>query len=95
MPTSDAPGVLRWVITRMHAGGYRALAEPMQGRYTYPTEEEAHRHMRAILENNSPTRLEQIYGAAPRFEVRETECWPGHHDPKGCYFDDHPAAPGL
>ncbi len=71
----------RFVITHINKDGARTLAEPMQGRFTYATREEAQ------------TRLDRL---APSFkavlsfhdlEVREVEVYPGHFDPKTCWFN--------
>jgi hypothetical protein len=80
----DAP--MRFVITHIdNRTGMRTLAEPMQGRYTYATIEEAQACRDAMMKANSPDRLASLFGLP--LEVREVPCWPGHHDPMTCWFD--------
>ena len=78
--------MLRWVITVKRPGEMRRLGQAMQGRYTYATREEAQAVLDVVIANNSPGLLEEIGWQAP--EVRECECYPGHFDPVGCWFDD-------
>jgi hypothetical protein len=89
------PGPIRWVATFVNKAGMRTLMQPAQGRNTHETEEAAREWLDAVLAGNSAERLRSIWGTNPRFEVRPVECWPGHFDPKGIYFDDHDAAVGL
>lgn len=76
--------VTRYVVTQ-ERNGTRTLAEPAQGRYTYPTAEDAEDRMK-ILQIGGIARAIGT-ATASTLEVRPCECWPGHFDPKGIYFD--------
>lgn len=82
--------VTRYVLTHVNKHGMRTLTYGQQGRWTKATREEAEELREAFLAHNSDQRLRTIYGpqAVGTFEVRACECWPGHHDPKGIYFDN-------
>lgn len=81
--------VTRFVVTYVdQRTGLRTLASACQGRYTYATAEEAGAYMLAMLSNNGPERIANIWGPDPRFEVRPCACYPGHFDPVGIYFDN-------
>jgi hypothetical protein len=80
-----AGSVTRYVATHAGHDGLRTLATAAQGRYTYATPEEAQAWIDAAMKNNSRDVLESVY-VLP-LEVRACECWPGHFDPKGIYFD--------
>lgn len=83
---------VRYAPTFVEPGtGLRTLAASAQGRYTYDTPAEATAWLDAIQTNSAST-LRQVYGPAPRFEVRPVVCWPNHHDPIGIYFPDAPGA---
>lgn len=75
----------RWVVTAQRPGEMRCLAQAMQGRYTYATREEAQAELDVVVANNSPRLLREIGWVG--LEVRECECYPGHFDPVGCWFD--------
>lgn len=76
--------VMRWVVTHKNGLGWQALTFPRQGRYTYPTQEEAEAALRAF----EPDLRSRVLGdRADTLEVRQVECWPNHHDPKGIYAD--------
>lgn len=78
--------VQRFVITFIGKDGLRTLAFPQQGRYTRATREEAE----AWLANcRLPHSLPRVLTAEQlaTLEVRECECWAGHFDPCGVYFD--------
>ena len=75
----------RYVVTHINKDGMRTLAQPMQGRYTYETPDEAQSVMTALLTGNSMETIRELYGLP--FEVRSVEVWPGHFDPKTCWFD--------
>jgi len=77
--------VIRYVVTHAGNNGLRTLAHAAQGRYTFATREEAEQAMRDMLQNNSRGALEAVFTLP--LEVRACECWPGHFDPKGVYFD--------
>ena len=77
--------VIRWVVTAQRPGESRRLAAAMQGRHTYATREEAQDVLYSIVENNRPGLLEEV--GLVNLEVRECECYPGHFDPIGCWFD--------
>lgn len=84
--------VRRWVVTmKKDATALRTLALGAQGRYTFATREEAQSHLRAMLANNADDTLRSVYGDTSAMDVRECECWAGHFDPVGVYFDDKPA----
>lgn len=79
----------RHVITHRNRDGMRTLTFAAQGRNTYGTPEEAGAALAAFLLNSEDT-LIQVHGPQSRgtFEVRPCECWPGHNDPKGVWFDN-------
>jgi len=80
--------VTRYVITHMGTKGLRTLSEPRQGRYTYATREAAEGRMDAILNGENNNDIPGVYGeqAVGTFEVRSVPCYPGHFDPKTCWF---------
>ncbi len=82
-------GEWRWVITHIGVHGLLRMTDPAQGRYTYATEDEAERRMRAIL-SNVTNDAAGVFGeqSVGTFEVRRVECWPGHHDPKSFYVEE-------
>ncbi len=77
--------VKRYVVTHINKDGMRTLASAQQGRNTYATQEEAQKHLDAMLSNNSMDTLRSVYGFP--LEVRECECYPNHFDPIGIWFD--------
>ncbi len=80
-------GVTRYVPTYVNKDGMRTLMRPAQGRFTFGTVTEAQGWIVAVTTVNTPDTLRQVWGDNPRFEVRPCECWPGHFDPKGVYFN--------
>jgi hypothetical protein len=54
----------------------------------YPTRDEAEKAMAAILANDPPDRIDDIFGPKARgtFEVRPVDCWESG-DPKSIWFD--------
>lgn len=80
---------VRWVPTYVGKDGLRTLVLGAQGRWTFDTKKEAQAWCDAARANNSADSLAQIYGpgGAESMEPRACECWPGHNDPKGVYFD--------
>lgn len=82
--TVDA--VTRYVVTHIGRGGLRTMAHAAQGRNTYATPQEAQAWIDAAMKNNSKERLENLYGLP--LEVRPCQCYTGHFDPVGVYFDD-------
>lgn len=82
----NAPTVTRYVITQQRPGQLRALALPAQGRNTFATREEAERALDAYIGSdfNRPEDIARYFSNA---EVRPCECWAGHFDPVGIYFD--------
>jgi len=79
--------VIRYILTYVGENGLRTLACSAQGRHTYPTAEQAQAWLDSMLENNSRATLSQIFGNNPQFEIRACECYPGHFDPVGVYFN--------
>ena len=79
--------VTRYVATYMGKDGLRTLVSAAQGRYTYDTPEAAQRWIDLAIANNAPDTVASIWGPDPKFEVRACECWAGHFDPVGVYFD--------
>ena len=77
--------VTRYVITHIGKDGMRPLADACQGRYTYETEGQANTALAQRIEANG-SRLVEFYGLP--LAVRAVQCWPGHFDPVGIYFDD-------
>jgi len=86
---ATSKSIIRYVWTYIDKGGNRTLAEPRQGRYTYPTLQQAQRRIDLILENSSKDTLDSVYGkdAWKTFEPRPVECYAGHFDPMNCWFD--------
>ena len=82
----NQPYVTRYVVTCLGRDGVRQLADPMQGRWTYATREEAQARIEALVANNHPERITGTMGT--KLEVRECDCYPGHFDPVGIYFED-------
>lgn len=81
--------VTRYVVTHVNHHGMRTLTLACQGRHTYATRAEAEEWLGSFLANNSLERLAEVYGAQAlgTFAVRPCECWAGHFDPCGIYFD--------
>ena len=69
--------------------GCISLMLPAQGRHTFPTREAAKEWLAAIVRENIPPRLAEIYGpqALGTFSVRLVETWPSG-DPKGTVLDE-------
>ncbi len=82
---TENKSVIRYVATRLNADGDRVLAVAAQGRNTYATEQEAQAWIDAVKSNNNADSI--AFLRAETLEVRPCECWPGHFDPKGIYFD--------
>lgn len=81
--------VVRYVATYVGQDGLRTLMTAAQGRNTYATPGEAQAWLDAVyaIGTNAPTTLASIWGENPQPEVRPVECWAGHFDPIGVYFD--------
>lgn len=81
--------VTRYAVYRPCGGpGTMILAEPAQGRNTYATREEASAMARTMAENNGTDRVRSVFGCDPgELIALPVECWPGHFDPVGIYFD--------
>jgi hypothetical protein len=79
----------RWVVTHVDRHGTRSLSYGAQGRWTWPSQEEAAEALEHLLAHNGEKRLAGIYGpqAVGTFQVQQVECWPGHHDPKRTVFE--------
>ena len=88
-PQPDLPGaVTRWTVTyKCSPDALRTMAFAAQGRNTFGTYEEAAKFLHAMLENNSEATLRSLYGDPRKLRVDQVQCWPGHFDPKGIYFD--------
>ena len=80
--------VTRFVITHVGTKGMRTLTEPRQGHYTYATRGEAESKLDAILNGANNNDIPGVFGeqAVGTFEVRPVPCYPGHFDPKTCWF---------
>lgn len=79
--------IIRYVITHLCSGiEGRQLAEPMQGRFTYATQEEAQQRLDAIVSGTNAQALETLFNMP--LAVRPCECYPRHFDPIGRYFPD-------
>lgn len=87
-PSEQVTPVVRYVITKVGKDGLRTLAQAAQGRYTYATDAEARAVLTAILSNNSVSTLQSVYGDLSKMTVEPCNCWPGHFDPMGVYFDN-------
>lgn len=81
--------VTRYVITHVNREGMRTLTFAAQGRNTYASAGEAQGMLDAFVETSLPNLL-QVHGEQARgtFAVRPCECWPGHFDPCGVWFDN-------
>lgn len=79
--------VIRYVATYVNRDGMRTLMNAAQGRHTYDTPEQAQAWINACRQHNNADTLRSVYGPTDTYEVRPCECWPGHGDPKGVYFD--------
>ncbi len=83
------PGaVVRFVVTYINRDGLRALAHAQQGRCTHETPEAAQEWINLATKVNTDEQLRPVYGDTTKLQVRAAACYPGHHDPVGCYFDD-------
>lgn len=80
--------VIRYVPTHVGKDGLRTLMTAAQGRHTYATPDEAQAWIDAVWGANTERELATLFGPRDTWQVRPVECWPGHHDPKGIYFDD-------
>lgn len=80
--------VKRFVITHVNGSGsckgMRRLTFAMQGRNTHATREEAERLLALYKEPGSLDRVLKPAELAT-LEVREWDCYPGHHDPVRYY----------
>ena len=80
--------VQRFVVTHVSSKlEIRQLTFPQQGRWTYPTRDDAQK----ILDTfRGPNGLERVLNAAEiaTLKVLEVPCYAGHFDPVGCYPDD-------
>lgn len=85
--------VIRYVVTHKpeKEGEPRVLSFAAQGRYTYATRGEAEKVRDVFLR---PEGLPRVLTPAEvaSVEVRSCECWAGHYDPVGIYFDDPEAS---
>ena len=81
-----APTVMRWAVTTIGKDGLRTLFCDAQGRNTQATRDEA----QALLDRFDRDQIRGKLGdrVADTLEVREVECWAGHHDPCGIYFEE-------
>jgi hypothetical protein len=77
--------VTRYVVTHIGRNGLRTLAHAAQGRHTFETAQAAQEWIDAALAVNSGDTLASLYGLP--LEVRPCECYAGHFDPVGVYFD--------
>lgn len=81
--------VIRYVVTYVpdKEPRMRTLAFPMQGRWTWKTHEEASELLNTFMQPHGlPRVMSQAEFAS--VEIRACECWAGHFDPCGVYFDD-------
>jgi hypothetical protein len=87
--TTKTETVTRYVLTYVNADGMRTLTGAAQGRNTFATREEAEQRLKATLDpsTNPPSLIHSVWGKNPRFEVRPVQCYAGHFDPIGIYFD--------
>lgn len=79
--------VTRYVVTYVNRDGERTLMGAAQGRNTYETREAAEQFLAAVMSNNSPKTILEVYGPDPRPEVRPCPCYPRHFDPQTVWFD--------
>lgn len=79
---------IRYVISHIDKSEMRAMTFAQQGRETKGSKKEAEQALRYLLTNNTETMLASIFGSQSigTFEVSAIECYPNHHDPKGCYI---------
>jgi hypothetical protein len=80
---------IMYALTFVNKDGFRILAQANQGRNHFKTKEEANQHLKAVIQNNSPSTLESIYGkeGLKTLEVRPVNCY-DHGDAMGIYFDN-------
>lgn len=78
---------VRYVLSFINKDGCRVLVNPMQGRYTYATQEEARKRLGNLLSANTEDQLKNVFGpqSIGTFKVSAVECWPGHNDPKSMW----------
>ena len=79
--------ITRYVATRINQDGMRTLVGAMQGRNTFETDEQAQHWIDAVVANNTPEQLVNIWHCDPKLEVRPVACYPHHFDPLTCWFD--------
>lgn len=81
--------VIRYVPTFIGKDCLRTLMRPAQGHLTFETPEAAQGWLDAVYKpgTNSIDTLKSVWGENPQVEVRPVECWAGHFDPIGVYFD--------
>ncbi len=81
---------VRYVTTHIsHSGimmGVRIMSFAAQGRNTHETMEEAQTQIENLRKNNSKSTL-LMFGETDTFEVRATQCYPGHFDPIRTVFE--------
>jgi hypothetical protein len=79
--------VIRYVPTYVNKDGMRTLMTAAQGRHTHATPTAAQAWLDAVAAHNSVGVKESLWGPNPQIEIRPVECWAGHFDPIGIYFD--------
>jgi len=82
---------IRYVIVNRGARNpeLRVLSFPAQGRYTYPTRNQA-----AVAMESHREGLRRVIGdRISSLEVLAVECWSRHNDPKKTVFGDDYAEP--
>lgn len=83
--------VTRYVITyvpeRGPMCGIRTLALPRQGRYTWLMHADAEHNLELFSQPQGLPRVLST-GELKTLRVDACECWAGHFDPCGVYFDE-------
>ncbi len=79
--------VTRYVPTYVNKDGMRTLMTAAQGRHTFETHGAAQEWLNAVTRNNSASRIMEVWGGHPQFEVRPCPCYPHHFDPQTVWFD--------
>jgi len=79
--------VKRFVITHVGKLGLRRLTFAQQGRNTYGTRREAEIDLEAF---RGPDGLPRVLtpDEVRTLDIREVDCYAGHHDPVGYYVDE-------
>lgn len=77
----------RFIPVRLDAKNFcYVMMRACQGCNTFGTKAESDRWIDAVIANNRPGELENLYGPVRLMHSIEVECYEGHNDPKGSIF---------